>query len=94
MRSAVSLALRGITVSRVTCTRRRARRLSERGAQVESMEGFAVLRAAERAGIPRDRGSRHLKSLRRPRNAAAGALPPASPACERVLAALLGNVRR
>jgi futalosine hydrolase len=44
-------ALRGITVSRVTCSEATARRLSERGAQVESMEGFAVLRAAQRAGV-------------------------------------------
>ncbi len=44
-------ALRGITVSRVTCSEATARRLSERGAQAESMEGFAVLRAAERAGV-------------------------------------------
>ena len=30
------------------------------------MEGFAVLRAAEHAGVPRDRSARHLESLRRP----------------------------
>ena len=46
-------ALRGVTVSRVTCTDATARRLAtELGAQVESMEGFAALRAAERAGVP------------------------------------------
>ena len=44
-------ALRGITVAHVTCSEATARRLAERGAQVESMEGFAVLRAAERAGV-------------------------------------------
>lgn len=44
--------LHGITVARVTCTDTTARRLSELGAQVESMEGFAVLRAAERAAVP------------------------------------------
>lgn len=44
-------ALRGITVARVTSTDATARCLGERGAQVESMEGFAVLRAAERAAI-------------------------------------------
>ena len=45
-------ALRGITVSSVTATQSTALRLArERGAQVESMEGFAVLRAAQRAGI-------------------------------------------
>lgn len=44
--------LHGITVARVTSSETTARRLRERGAQVESMEGFAVLRAAERAGVP------------------------------------------
>jgi futalosine hydrolase len=46
-------ALHGITVARVTSTDATARRLAnELGAQVESMEGFAALRAAQRAGIP------------------------------------------
>ncbi len=45
-------ALRGITVAHVTSSDTTARRWAERGAQVESMEGFAVLRAAERAGVP------------------------------------------
>jgi futalosine hydrolase len=45
-------ALQGVTVSRVTATERTARRLAEGGAQVESMEGFAALRAAELAGVP------------------------------------------
>jgi futalosine hydrolase len=45
-------ALRGVTVSRVTSSEATAQRLAQSlGAQVESMEGFAVLRAAERAGI-------------------------------------------
>jgi len=44
---------RGITVSRVTTTEQTAKRLAlETGAEVESMEGFAVLRAAEMAGVP------------------------------------------
>jgi futalosine hydrolase len=44
---------RGLTVSAITTTDATARRLREAyGADVESMEGFAVLRAAERAGIP------------------------------------------
>lgn len=44
---------RGLTVSAVTSTERTARRLRETyGADIESMEGFAVLRAAELAGIP------------------------------------------
>jgi futalosine hydrolase len=45
-------ALRGITVSRVTASDETAARLARLGAQIESMEGFAVLRAAERAGVP------------------------------------------
>jgi futalosine hydrolase len=44
-------AVRGITVSRVTETDATAERLRARGGQVESMEGFAVLRAAELAGV-------------------------------------------
>ena len=43
--------VRGITVSRVTATDTSAQRLRDLGAQVESMEGFAVLRAAELAGV-------------------------------------------
>jgi futalosine hydrolase len=42
----------GITVPRVTSTEMTAHRLREKGVQVESMEGFAVLRAAELAGVP------------------------------------------
>jgi len=45
-------AVRGITVARVTATGATAARLAALGAQVESMEGFAVLRAAEIAGVP------------------------------------------
>jgi futalosine hydrolase len=45
-------SLHGITVARVTSTDATARRLAALGAQVESMEGFAALRAAERAGVP------------------------------------------
>jgi futalosine hydrolase len=44
--------LRGITVTRVTASEETARRLAANGAQGESMEGFAALRAAQRAGIP------------------------------------------
>ena len=44
-------AVRGVTVARVTASEATAQRLSECGAQVESMEGFAVLRACERAGV-------------------------------------------
>ncbi len=44
-------SVRGVTVTRVTATDESAVRLRESGAQVESMEGFAVLRAAEIAGV-------------------------------------------
>jgi len=44
--------VRGITVARVTSTDATAQRLRERGAEIESMEGFAVLRAAQLAGVP------------------------------------------
>lgn len=53
LKSAGFPILRGITVSRVTSTDETAQRLATAyGAQVESMEGFAALRAAERAGVP------------------------------------------
>ncbi len=52
MRSRGFSTLRGVTVARVTSTEATARRLAGRGAQVESMEGFAALRAAELAGVP------------------------------------------
>jgi futalosine hydrolase len=45
-------ALRGITVARVTASEATAARLARSGAQVETMEGFAALRAAARAGVP------------------------------------------
>ena len=44
-------ALRGVTVARVTSTEATADRLAGSGAQVESMEGFAALRAAELADV-------------------------------------------
>lgn len=43
--------VRGATVSRVTATDATATRLAALGAQIESMEGFAVLRAAQLAGV-------------------------------------------
>lgn len=45
-------ALHGVTVSRVTGSEDTAARLAAEGAQVETMEGFAVLRAATLAGVP------------------------------------------
>ena len=45
-------ALRGVTVARVTSSEGTAQRLAANGAQVETMEGFAALRAAARAGVP------------------------------------------
>lgn len=45
-------SVRGITVPRVTATDATADRLRALGVGIESMEGFAVLRAAEIAGVP------------------------------------------
>jgi futalosine hydrolase len=45
-------SLRGVTVCRVTSTETTAERLIVGGAQVETMEGFAVLRACSRATVP------------------------------------------
>ena len=44
--------VRGITVSRVTSSEETAERIARLGAGVESMEGFAALRAAQLAGVP------------------------------------------
>jgi futalosine hydrolase len=45
-------SLRGVTVARVTSSEETAKRLArDLDAQVESMEGFAALRAAQRAGV-------------------------------------------
>lgn len=44
-------AVRGITVPRVTATDASAARLAAFGVGVETMEGFAALRAAEMAGV-------------------------------------------
>jgi futalosine hydrolase len=45
-------SVRGVTVPRVTATDATAARLAQAGAGIESMEGFAVLRSAEIAGVP------------------------------------------
>lgn len=45
-------SVRGVTVTRVTATDATASALAALGVGVESMEGFAVLRAAEIAGVP------------------------------------------
>jgi len=44
-------SVRGMTVSRVTTTEETARRLAGLGGHVETMEGFAAMRAAELAGV-------------------------------------------
>jgi futalosine hydrolase len=44
-------SVKGVTVTRVTATEATAARLRATGAQIESMEGFAVLRAAALAGV-------------------------------------------
>jgi len=45
-------SVRGVTVTQVTALDGTAARLASQGVAVESMEGFAVLRAAEIAGVP------------------------------------------
>jgi futalosine hydrolase len=45
-------SVRGLTVTRVTATDPTASKLAKLGVGVESMEGFAVLRAAEIGGVP------------------------------------------
>jgi len=45
-------SVRGVTVSQVTALDGTAARLASQGVGVETMEGFAVLRAAEIAGVP------------------------------------------
>jgi futalosine hydrolase len=53
LRDAGFAVVRGVTVARVTSSAQTARRLAtELGAQIESMEGFAALRAAERMKVP------------------------------------------
>ncbi|HKE37542.1 MAG TPA: hypothetical protein VKB39_08920, partial [Candidatus Baltobacteraceae bacterium] len=44
--------VRGITVSRATSTEETAARIAQLSVGVESMEGFAALRAAQIAGVP------------------------------------------
>jgi futalosine hydrolase len=52
LRGAGFPVVRGVTVARVTSSEQTARRLATQlQAQVESMEGFAALRAAERMGV-------------------------------------------
>lgn len=45
-------SVRGVTVTRVTATDGTADKLAALGVGVETMEGFAVLRSAEIAGVP------------------------------------------
>ncbi len=44
--------VRGITVTHVTATDATAQRLRARGAEIETMEGFAVMRAAQLGNVP------------------------------------------
>lgn len=58
--------VRGITVSRVTASLQTAARLAAHDVDIESMEGFAVLRAAAMAGVPavEIRGISNIVTLR------------------------------
>jgi len=77
----------GVTVSRVTTTEATAKRLSHLGAEVESLEGFAVLRAAELAEV-RALELRGISNLVAPKNAAPWNLDAAFEALNRISAAL------
>lgn len=85
-------SVRGITVPRVTATDGTAARLAAFGAGVESMEGFAVLRSAEIAGVPavevRGISNYVCERSRSQWNFAAGAA-----GAEKVLTALLSLVK-
>lgn len=85
-------SVRGVTVPRVTATDGTAARLGAFGVGVESMEGFAVLRSAEIAGVPavevRGISNYVCERSRSQWNFAAGAA-----GAEKVLTALLSLVK-
>jgi len=87
-------SVRGITVPRVTATDQTAARLAAHGVGIESMEGFAVLRAAEIAAIPAIE-VRGISNIVCDRGSAQWDFEAGVRAAERILGALLtvtGNV--
>jgi futalosine hydrolase len=84
-------SVRGITVPRVTATDTTAARLARFGAGVESMEGFAVLRAAEIAAVPAVE-VRGISNIVCDRAASRWDFAAGAAAAERILDALLSLV--
>ncbi len=84
-------SVRGITVPRVTATDRTASRLRALGVGIESMEGFAVLRAAEIAGIPAIE-VRGISNIVGDRSRSRWDFDAGVAGCEKVLSALLALV--
>lgn len=83
--------VRGITVPRVTSTDATAARLQAFGAGVESMEGFAVLRASEIAGVPAVE-VRGISNLVCERSRSGWNFEAGSAGAEKILGALLSLV--
>lgn len=84
-------SVRGITVPRVTATDATAARLARFGVGVESMEGFAVLRAAEIAAVPAVE-VRGISNIVCDRAASRWDFAAGAAAAERILDALLSLV--
>lgn len=84
-------SVRGITVPRVTATDTTAARLARFGVGVESMEGFAVLRAAEIAAVPAVE-VRGISNIVCDRAASRWDFAAGAAAAERILDALLSLV--
>ena len=84
-------SVRGVTVSRVTATDSTSARLARFGVGVESMEGFAVLRAAEIAAVPAVE-VRGISNIVCDRAASRWDFAAGAAAAERILDALLSLV--
>ena len=86
--------VRGLTSASVTTTRATELRLfGTHDAAVESMEGFAVLRAAQSAGVPAI-AVRGISNLVGPRKMSSWDFPAGSQAAANALRALLDLLRR
>jgi futalosine hydrolase len=84
----------GVTVTTVTATDETALRLArEYDGDVESMEGFAVLRACERAGVPALE-IRGISNYVGERSRSEWDFPAGAKACGDALAAVLATLRR
>jgi futalosine hydrolase len=81
-------ALHGVTVARVTATDATAARLASLGAQLETMEGFALLRAAQLGNV-RAIEVRGISNIAGERSASGWNFAAGVAGLERVLSALL-----